>query len=566
MDQINLPVLSFILFLCFFTALAIALIPSKGKTIEEIADSCKSLSLGSSALILGIVLAIYFLGFDSKISELQFVENYPWLGSLSALKLGIDGLSLSMILLLALLLPFVIIASDSIAKTSKPKLYYSLLFVLAASVFGVFMAQDLIFFFLFWELELLPMYLLIACWGGANKIKAANKFILYTFLGGGLILAGIILLFWLSGGQTFSMIELGYLFRGLQQGTILSKHMGIVHFVFWLFAIGFCIKLPSIPFHTWLPEAHVEAPTPISMLLAGILLKMGGYGLIRFGAEFFPSSVAVFAPWLAVIGAINIVGAAIFSLVQNDMKKVIAYSSVSHMGFILLGLATLGSAGVNGAIFQMFSHGLISAGLFMVIGVIYERAHTREISAFGGLATKMPIFFSLFLGLAMANLGLPALSGFVGESLIFYGAFNSLTGFTTVQWSAAFSTVGVIITAAYMLWLGKRIFFGDLPQKWEGLTDIRLSEKVVLASLLVGSIFLGIYPRALSDRLEPSTNRIVQILGESMPRSVTAYSSVQDLNKYGINQVSAVAVPTLKTVAKISDQSAISIDKRNMKK
>ena len=373
------------------------------------------------------------------------------------------------------------------------------------------MAQDLIFFFIFWELELFPMYLLIAIWGGDNRLKAANKFLLYTFLGGGFLLVGIISLFWLSGGSTFSLIEAAYQFRALQENGSLADYPALINGLFALFLIGFCIKLPSIPVHTWLPEAHVEAPTPISMLLAGILLKMGGYGLIRFGTEFFPNSLVALAPVLALLGAINILGAAIFSLVQDDMKRVIAYSSISHMGFVLLGLATLNSAGLNGAIFQMFSHGLISAGLFMVIGIIYERAHTRQISAFGGLANNMPILFFLFLGLAMANLGLPALSGFVGESLVFYGAFTSLGELSIVQLSAAISTLGVIITAAYMLWLGKRIFFGNLPEKWASLKDVRFSEALVLSVLLAGSLILGIYPRFLSDKIEPFANRTVRV-------------------------------------------------------
>lgn len=506
----NFPILSCLLAIPFLAALFLALIPSKNKTNEQIANLCRRISLIASALILGFSISIFFLGFNAQQKGLQFVEAYSWLGTLSSFKLGIDALSLSMVLLTALLMPFVIIASDSVAQKTKPKLYYSLLFLLCAAVLGVFLAQDLIFFFVFWEFELFPMYLLIAIWGGENKLKAANKFLLYTFLGGGFLLAGIILLFWLSGGSTFSLIEAAYKFRTLQESGSLAAYPVLVNALFALFLIGFCIKLPSIPVHTWLPEAHVEAPTPISMLLAGILLKMGGYGLIRFGTEFFPSSLVSLAPLLAILGAINILGAAIFCLVQDDMKRVIAYSSISHMGFILLGLATLNSAGLNGAIFQMFSHGLISAGLFMIIGIIYERAHTRQIAAFGGLANNMPVLFFLFLGLAMANLGLPALSGFVGESLVFYGAFTSFGPLSAVQLSAALSTIGVIITAAYMLWLGKRIFFGNLPEKWASLKDVQFSEALVLSFLLFGSLVLGIYPRFLSDSIEPFANRAIQ--------------------------------------------------------
>jgi NADH-quinone oxidoreductase subunit M len=512
MDQLNFPILSVILGLCSLTALVLGLIPSKGKSVQEVAELCHKISLVSSAIILAVVLGLFYGFFNPDQKGLQFVEAYDWLGKVSSFKLGVDGLSLSMVLLTAILLPFVVLASKTTAEKSKPKLYYSLLFVLVTAVLGVFMAQDLIFFFVFWELELLPMYLLIAIWGGQNRIKAANKFIIYTFLGGGFILAGIILLFWLSGGKTFSLIEAAYQFRTLQASGSLAGSAALVNAVFALFAIGFCIKLPSIPLHTWLPEAHVEAPTPISMLLAGILLKMGAYGLIRFGTQFFPNSLVAFAPILATLGAINIVGAAIFCLVQDDMKRVIAYSSISHMGFVLLGLAALNSQGIDGAIFQMFSHGIISAGLFMVIGVIYERAHTRKISEFSGLAKRMPIFFFLFLGLAMANLGLPALSGFVGESLVFYGAFNSLESLSQVQWSATISTLGVVITAAYMLWLGKRLFFGDELSKWSDFSDVKKTETFVLGSLLALSILFGSFPRLINDKLEPNVNQLAQLI------------------------------------------------------
>ncbi len=505
MDRINFPILSILLSIPALTSLIIALLPSKDKTVEQIAELCKRVALISSVVTLGLSAYLFYFPFNPTQLGLQFVEAYPWLGNLSSFKLGTDALSLSMVLLNAVLMPLVVLASDPIAKKLRPKLYYSMLFMLSTAVTGVFLAQDLLVFFVFWELELLPMYLLIAIWGGANKIKAANKFLLFTFLGGAFILAGIIVLFWLSGGQTFSLVDAANKFRAAQEGGLLLPYAGLVNLVFILFAVGFCIKLPSIPVHTWLPEAHVEAPTPISMLLAGVLLKMGAYGLIRFGTEFFPNSLISLSPYLAILGAVNILGAAIFSLVQTDMKRVIAYSSVSHMGFILLGLAALNSQGLNGAIFQMFSHGLISAGLFMVIGVIYERAHTREIAQFSGLANRMPQLFFLFLGLAMANLGLPLLSGFVGESLVFYGAFTSVAGFGVLQWSAAVSTLGVVITAAYMLWLGKRLFFGEISAKWSQITDIRFSEGLVLGILLAGSILLGAFPRLLSDKTEPAT-------------------------------------------------------------
>ncbi|MDX1920134.1 MAG: NADH-quinone oxidoreductase subunit M [Candidatus Caenarcaniphilales bacterium] len=519
MNEANLsagfPILTLLMIVSLLSSFIIALIPSKGKSTEEVALSCRRVSLILSGVILALTLVIFYMGFEPSQKGIQLVEAYPWLGNVSMFKLGVDGLSVSMVLLMGLLLPLTIIASHSIASKTKPKLYYSLLFLLTTAVLGVFLAQDLLLFFVFWEFELLPMYLLISIWGGENRQKAANKFLIFTFLAGAFILAGILLLFWLSGGKTFSMFETAYNFRLIQTLGPLAQNPNIVKGVFLLFLVGFCIKLPSIPFHTWLPEAHVEAPTPVSMLLAGILLKMGGYGLIRFGTEFFPTALVDWAPYIAVLGAINILGAAIFCLVQDDMKRVIAYSSVSHMGFVLLGLATLTSQGINGAIFQMFSHGVISAGLFMLIGVIYERAHTRKISQFQGLAVKMPAFFFLFLALSMANLGLPLLSGFVGESMIFYSAFTSQEVLSGLQISAALSTIGVIITAGYMLWLAKRMFFGEELPKWSGLKDLVFSEKLVLFGFFFMSLILGVYPKLLTDKVEASASNMADVVIQS---------------------------------------------------
>jgi NADH-quinone oxidoreductase subunit M len=498
----NFPFLSFLLVLPLLTSVLLALIPSKNQQTAQIAKTCQIISYGSAALSLLVSTFLFCFAFQADSPALQFTEKHAWFGQISAIYLGVDGLSLSMVFLTNLLLPLIIAASEETATKLKPKLYYSLLFLLTSAVLGVFMVQDLILFFIFWEFELLPMYLLIAIWGGENRLKAAGKFLVYTFAGGACLLAAIIFLFWLAGGSTFVMPELAANLAVMKVSGSLEQAHIFLQAVFILFLIGFCIKLPSIPLHTWLPEAHVEAPTPISMFLAGVLLKMGAYGLLRFSTEFFPEILSEFAPWLGILGAINILGGAIFALVQKDMKKVIAYSSVSHMGFVLLGLASLNEIGFNGAIFQMFSHGLISAGLFMCIGAIYQRTYTRQIAELGGLAIKMPCLFFIFLGLAMANLGLPALSGFVGESLVFYSLFSTALQIPTAQISGALSTIGVIITAAYMLWLVKRIFFGAELSKWANLTDIKHSEKVALLVLLLGSLCLGVYPRFLNDKVE----------------------------------------------------------------
>jgi proton-translocating NADH-quinone oxidoreductase chain M len=391
-------------------------------------------------------------------------------------------------------MPVVIIASKPIAEKGQPRLYYTLILFLALAVMTVFMAKDIFLFFLSWELELVPMYFLIAIWGSKNRNYASMKFLLYTFAAGILLLLGLLILLTVTGFQSFDINEL----------SVLTKQLAypIQSLIFILMAICFIIKLPSVPFHTWLPDAHVEAPTPVSMLLAGILLKMGCYGILRFGLGFFPEVIIKLAPALAVLGAINILYGAYAALIQTDLKKIVAYSSISHMGFILLGLASLNAAGLAGASFQMFSHGLISAALFFLVGMIYERAHTRDIGEFGGLAKVMPQTFYVFILAAMANLGLPGLSGFVGESMIFYGAFAG-GSIDAVKISAAVSTLGVILTAAYMLWMNQRVFYGETPSKWLTLKDARKDELFVLSVLLGLSLLYGIYPQYINSLFEP---------------------------------------------------------------
>lgn len=493
--------LSTILILPVVAAIVIAFLPSK----EPI---CRVLALIFSLDILLNVLVIIFSKFDPNLTALQYVESYQWFGDVIRFKLATDGLSISMVLLMAILLPVVIIASEPIAK-EKPKLYYSMLMVVTASVLGVFLAQDLFLFFLFWELELVPMYFLIAIWGGPNRNYAAMKFLIYTFIAGVCMFAAVLLLFFSSGANTFDMEVLARYAKSLPHVFQLA--------CFILFFLCFIIKLPSFPFHTWLPDAHVEAPTPVSMLLAGILLKMGGYGIYRICVGFFPNILAELGVWIMILAVVNIVGAAIASLVQDDMKRVIAYSSVSHMGFVLLGVVSMTAAGFSGGIFQMFSHGLISAALFMLVGTLYERTHTRQIADYGGMAKYMPKCFYLFILGAMANLALPALSGFVGESLVFYGAFTSkyFANFPTAlnfnfgQICVLFSSLSVVLTAGYMLWLIQRVFMGPENTKWSNIKDLRASEMIALSSLFILVIVWGVYPASLSCLYEPSSTALL---------------------------------------------------------
>lgn len=465
-------------------------------------SGARKISFVASLAVLGITLYQYFNLIDPSNTELQLVESYKWIGNIN-FALGVDGLSFSMVLLNAILLPVVILASKPIAQKGQAKLYYSLILILSISVMAVFMAKDLFVFFLAWELELVPMYFLINIWGSKNRNYASMKFLIYTFAAGVCLLIGLFWLMSATGFASFDMKELAV----LTQSLAYPVQAGL----FILFAICFIIKLPSVPMHTWLPDAHVEAPTPVSMLLAGILLKMGCYGLLRFGLEFFPLPLVKLAPAIAILGAVNILYGAYAALIQTDLKKVIAYSSISHMGFILMGIAALNTAGYSGAAFQMFSHGLISAALFFIVGMIYERAHTREIAQFGGLVKVMPQTFFLALVAIMANLGLPGLSGFVGETLVFYGAFSSDISSHTIQIAAACATLGVILTAGYMLWLNQRVFYGEMNEKWAKLEDANKTEIFILAILLGLTLVYGLQPSYINILFEPMLNNLSNV-------------------------------------------------------
>jgi NADH-quinone oxidoreductase subunit M len=436
--------------------------------------------------------------------------------------LGVDGLSLPMVILNALLTMLAVIGGWEKVRVKE---YMALLLLLEAGVMGVFMAIDLLLFFLFWEVELAPMFLLIGIWGNEaikhgmpGRIYSAWKFLLYTFFGSVFMLIGILLLYFRMGGQTANM---QYLSMHLLAGNVQIPLTGIVMsaqlLVFLLIFLAFAVKIPMFPFHTWLPDAHTDAPTEVSVILAGILLKMGAYGLIRICFTLFPVALHDFAPWLAVFAVINIIYGAGICLVQTDMKKLIAYSSVSHMGIILLGVAAaatsidlvhgtlnpFGMAALTGATIQMFSHGIITGMLFFCVGVIYDHAHTREIAAFGGVAKKMPMLATLFTFAGLASLGLPGLAGFVAEYMAFTGSFQSLNVITTI------SVFTMILTASYLLWMLKRVFYGPFNAKWNWLPDANLRETVPLFALAAVIVFVGIYPNFLVNVINPSLNQIL---------------------------------------------------------
>ncbi len=443
-------------------------------------------------LLAGLALAApLWQHFDRAATGYQFVERLPWIPSLGAqYLLGLDGISLLLVLLTALLGPLASLASWN-AIEDRTKEFYSMLLLLQAGMIGLFLAQDLLLFFVFFEVVLVPMYFLIGIWGAERRLYAAIKFFLYTLAGSVVLLLGIIGLYWLGTQQlprpTFELAEL----------LKLKLPLDAQRWLFWAFFAGFAIKVPMVPFHTWLPDAHTEAPTAGSVLLAGVLLKMGTYGLIRFSLPLFPEAAREAAPFLAVVSIIAILYGALISLVQTDWKRLVAYSSVSHMGFCTLGIAAMNSNGLAGSILQQINHGISTSLLFLLVGFAYERRHSRQISDYGGLAVVMPRFAFVFAVAVFSSAGLPLLNGFIGEFVILQGAFTA-----NRTW-AAFAVLGVVLGAAYLLWLYQRTMLGDLRHEANrGLADLSPREWATVLPLLALALAIGLYPKPYFAVLE----------------------------------------------------------------
>ncbi|OGI02068.1 MAG: hypothetical protein A2Y25_03860 [Candidatus Melainabacteria bacterium GWF2_37_15] len=453
------------------------------------------------------IYSLFFIGlFDPLVKGFQFEETVPWITRVGInYSVAVDGISVIMIVLTTFLVLLAMIASKY-SITKRHKLYYSLIFILQTAILGVFVAKDLFLFILFWEIELIPMFFLISIWGTGRKEYSAMKFILYTFGGSIFMVAAILAIVFFNmtqtGAITFDLNKYTYM-----KDVIYPTTFGILTFIG--FFLAFAVKLPVVPFHTWLPDAHVDAPTPVSMLLAGILLKMGGYGLIRMNLQILPEIMEILAPIVVVLGVINIIYAAIVALAQKDLKKLVAYSSVSHMGIVLLGLGAMNISGVSGAVFQMIAHGIISAGLFMIVGMIYLRTHTREISELGGLGQNASKMMYLSMIIALASLGLPLLIGFVAETLTFYGAFISYT--ENIQIMTVIAAIGVIFTAVYILWMFQRIFFGNIFDKWAHFTDATPHELVILISLVLAIVVFGVNPSGLTNIFVPTVKNVMNL-------------------------------------------------------
>ncbi|MGD9546845.1 MAG: NuoM family protein [Candidatus Krumholzibacteriia bacterium] len=492
-------ILSWMTFFPVIGAAVIAFIPSERKEIIK--------TVAAAAAAVPLILAVQlFMNFDRGTSAFQFVEHYTWIKSFNIeYFMGIDGLSIPMVLLTALLSFLCVIASWGIEKAVKG--YFSLFLVLEAGMFGVFCALDFFLFYVFWEVMLLPMYFLIGIWGGPRREYAAIKFFLYTLAGSVLMLLAMIAFYLntvdpVTGGHTFNML---HMFDQANHNSWLQ--LTNVRHLLWLgLFIGFAIKVPIFPFHTWLPDAHVEAPTAVSVILAGVLLKMGTYGILRISYPMLPDQALWFSYPLAILGAINILYGAYCAMAQSDMKKLVAYSSVSHMGYVLLGMAAFTEAGINGAVLQMFNHGTITAMMFLCVGVVYDRAHTREINGFGGLMTQMPVYGTVFSFALFAALGLPGLSGFVSEAMIFMGAFPV---YRTV---AMISALGIIVGAAYVLWMLQRVFLGPKNEKWDSLPDINTREMFTLVPIGVIVLLLGVYPMPVLNLMKVSLNNLIKVV------------------------------------------------------
>ena len=502
------PTLAVMVLLPTLAALVVALIPKR--RTELVYPLALTLSFLPLAMV-GYVLWEFQVG----IPGYQFTQQVLWYEPLGiSWNVGVDGISLLLLALTAILFPLSIAASKSVAKNQK--MYMVAMLLLETGLLGVFVALDLLLFFVFFEITLVPMYLLIGIWGSGNRVYAAVKFFLYTALGSALMLTGIIWLGVIAGTFDFTQI--------LNVGLTSTQQT----WLFLAFGVAFAVKVPIFPFHTWLPDAHTEAPTAGSVLLAGVLLKLGTYGFIRFNLTLFPEAAVRFAPWLAALAVIGIIYGAVVAIVQPDVKRLVAYSSVSHLGFIILGIFAMTSQGLTGGVIQMVNHGLSTGALFLLVGMIYERRHTRQISDYGGIARVMPVFAGLFLFSVFASAGLPGLNGFIGE-------FNILLGsYLRFPVAAILASTGVILAAVYLLWAYERVFTGPMIHKEnEKLLDLDRREVLIIAPLAVLILVLGVYPKPALDRIEPAVNEVLQRIEQSTDYTVPQYGVTQDLASVG---------------------------------
>jgi NADH-quinone oxidoreductase subunit M len=473
----------------------------------------KPVALAGSLLTFLLSLRLYAT-FDPQKTGFQFTEHTPWISEYGInYFVGVDGISLLLVVLTTFLMPIVLLASwNDITKSVKTYLFFML--ALETGMLGAFVSLNLFQFYVFWEAMLIPMYFIIGIWGGARRIYAAMKFFLFTMVGSLLMLLAMIAVYYLNFEQTgllnFDFVTMpGSVAVGLLDTVVPTDGVWWKSqtWLFAAFALAFAIKVPMFPLHTWLPDAHVEAPTSGSVVLAGVLLKMGTYGFLRFALPMFPTAAIAFTPWLMGLALVGIVYGSLVAMIQSDIKKLVAYSSVAHLGFVMLGMFAMNVHGLNGSVLQMINHGLSTGALFLLVGMLYERRHTREISEFGGIAKPMPVFAALFGIVMMSSIGLPLLNGFVGEFLILLGTF------LVNPWAAVIATSGVVLSAAYMLWMYRRVMFGPVEnEENRGLMDLGVREKVVMVAMVVPIIWIGVYPNPLLRRIEPSVIELIRVV------------------------------------------------------
>lgn len=498
--------LNLILWMPVIGALGVLFIPKRKE------NTIRYWSLFSTVITFLMTISLY-LKFDPSIADIQFLTRVSWIKQFNIFySLGVDGISLPMIILTSVLFILCILSSWTIKKFVKS--YFALFLLLQSTVNGVFLSLDFFLFYVYWEVMLLPMFFLIGIWGGENKEYAAVKFFLYTFFGSILMLVGMVALYSASGQgvDSFNMIALqGGKFGNLTL-DIFGMNVSFSKLFFTFMFIGFAIKVPVFPFHTWLPHAHVQAPTAISVILAGVLLKMGTYGFLRIAFPIFPQASVYFADAIAYLGLINIVYGALCAMAQTDVKRLIAYSSVSHMGYVMVGMAAMTIQGMNGAVLQMFNHGTSTAMMFLLIGILYERSHHRWIvrpngeKGFGGLYTQLPKFSIIFVIGMFASMGLPGLSGFISEALIFLGIYQKYPEITVI------ALFGLLIGAAYLLWMFKRMFFGEVEESCKNYSDVNCREIFYMMPLCIAVIFFGIYPSPLLNIMKASVGKLVKLL------------------------------------------------------
>jgi len=507
----NETILSLMTFLPLVGVLLLFFVPKDSHNAQ------RGLALGVTILTFLVSLPLV-TGFQTN-AEFQFVKDVPWIAAgpfQMNYHVGIDGISLWLVILTTFIMPLAVLSTWT-AVEEKVKEYMICLLLLEVGMLGAFISLDLFLFYIFWELMLIPMYFIIGIWGGKQKIYAAIKFFIYTMAGSVLMLVALIALYFLgvkAGMQTFSIISL----------YTLNIDPAIQTWLFLAFALSFAIKVPLFPVHTWLPLAHTEAPTAGSVILAAVLLKMGTYGYLRFAMPLFPDAAARFTPLIATLAVIGVIYAALVAMVQEDVKKLVAYSSVAHLGFVMLGIFALNQQGVAGGMLQMLNHGVSTGALFLIVGFIYERRHTRLISDFGGLSKQMPVFATIFMIVTLSSIGLPGTNGFVGEFLVLLGAFES-----NLRWYAVVASSGVILSAVYMLWMFQRVMFGELDNpKNQKLKDLNAREIAIMVPLVALIFIMGVYPTPFLDKMAPAIDKVIlqgktkHVAAAAMPQTVPA--------------------------------------------